>query len=158
MSRPRVSQKAQSGTALVVSLIIIFVMSIMGITAMRTATLGNRMTTNAIHKNTTFQAAESAVELTLSDKDNLEAAYQSLDADGSQHLPVEVPIELSANVNLETEAAILYAGTGPAIGHSLGSGGFIALQFQTIGEARIPSVQAATRVIQGAYRVVPAVD
>jgi len=52
--------KSQRGGALLVAMVMIFMLSIMGISVMRSSTLEHRMAVNAIRTAATFQAAESA--------------------------------------------------------------------------------------------------
>lgn len=51
----------QCGTALVMSLIILLVMTVIGVTAMQVTVLEEKMAGNLRHRNTAFQAAESAL-------------------------------------------------------------------------------------------------
>lgn len=53
--------KKQDGAALVVSLIILVVMTLIGVTSMNNSLVQERMASNAQSTNITFQAAESAV-------------------------------------------------------------------------------------------------
>ena len=67
--------RTQSGAALLVAMIMIFMLSVLGISAMRGANLERRMTENAIQSATSFQLAESAGELLLNDRVNLGLAF-----------------------------------------------------------------------------------
>ena len=58
----------QQGAALVVSLIILVVLTIIGITAMRTSTLEERMSGNMQDTLKAFSAAESALDRAFSDE------------------------------------------------------------------------------------------
>ena len=55
----------QRGTALIMSLVILMILTILGVTAMGTATLEERMAGNTQELNKAFQAAESAGSLDL---------------------------------------------------------------------------------------------
>lgn len=134
-----------------VALVLIFMLSVMGMSAMRESTLEKRMATNSVHKASTLQAAESATEITLSDADNLSAAFTS------PSTGVQITLPSSINTELQTAAVATYVGSGPPVGFSLGSGGgFQALRFVVRGNANIDSVQSTAQVAQGAYRTVPA--
>lgn len=143
----------QSGTALLVAMVMIFMMSVLGITAMRESSLEKRMTTNSVHKSTTFQTAESATDIALGSPEKLSAAFTS----NGDSLTIYVPA--SINTEMKSGAALRYMGSGPPIGFSLGSGGgFQALRFVAEGTAAIDAVQSASTVHQGAYRTVPALS
>lgn len=129
-----------------ISLVLIFMMSLMGISAMRSATLDKRMSTNAVHKSRSFQAAESITELALDDRQALGAAITS----GSV---VPVQVSLNDDVQLVTEATIEYTGMGMVDGWSTT---FSGPQFEVVGDANLASVKARTNVVQGAYVPAPA--
>src|SRR5690554_6556033 len=58
---PNAFPRRQSGTALIVALIFLLVMTLIGSTAMRSATLQERMAGNARDWNLAFQSAEAAL-------------------------------------------------------------------------------------------------
>ncbi len=131
-----------------VSLVLLFMMSIMGIQAMRSASLDRRMSTNAVHKSVTFQAAESATELALDNMNSLSAAITS----GLQ-VPVTVPVTLNDDEHLDTNASVQYTGRAMALGWG---NNFAAFQFEVIGDAALGDVNAKTNIVQGAFVAAPA--
>ena len=134
-----------------VALALIFIMSVMGISAMRESTLEKRMAANSVFKASTLQLAETAAELSIANTENLKTAYSA------QGTVIKPTLPSHANSSLQSEASLQYAGSGPPIGFSLGvGGGFQALRFVAQGTASLPDVQAQARVSQGAYRTVPA--
>jgi len=148
------AQRSQKGAALLVAMVLIFMISIMGVSVMRNSSLEHRMASNSIQSATVFQAAESVVEMTLNDTNSLTAAFQNLNAQG-QGLPTDWPVDLDGNdlSELETTATIRFTRLGIADNWSpeLAS----ALYFETLGESRIDSARAQSAVIRGASRVVP---
>jgi len=149
--KPVGNRNAQRGAALMVAMVLIFMMSILGVTAMRESSLEKRMTTNSVHKSKTFQRAESGTDIAIGNEDNLSAAFA---ANGNK-LPV--PLPTSSDNGLASSAEIRWVGSGPPVGFSIGSGGgFQALRFVARGAADISAVQSASEVRQGAYRTVPA--
>jgi type IV pilus assembly protein PilX len=64
-------RQQQQGSVLIVSLIILLVLTLIGITGMRTTVLEGKMASNSFDKNTAFQAAEAA----LRDGENLAETY-----------------------------------------------------------------------------------
>ena len=133
-----------------VSLVLIFMMSLMGISAMRSATLDKRMSTNAVHKSVTFQAAESITELALDDRG---ALAQAITAGAGNDVPVQV--RLNDDVHLNTNASVKYTGMGMVTGWSTT---FSGPQFEVTGDASLGNVNARTNVVQGAYVPAPATN
>ena len=147
------NKSRQSGTALLVAMVMIFMMSVLGITAMRESSLEKRMTTNSVHKSTTFQTAESATDIALNSPEKLSAAFND---NGTIH---DIPLPASINNEMESKAQLRFVGSGPPVGFSLGTGGgFQALRFVAEGTASIDAVQSSSTVHQGAYRTVPALS
>ena len=141
----------QNGAALIVAMVLIFMMTVLGLTAMRESSLEKRMTTNSVHKLTAFQAAESATELTINNPDNLNAAF------ASQGTVTQVNVAQPSNMEVVLEGTIVYTGDGLPVGFSSGSG-FSALRYTVEGSADIDSVQSSSRVNQGISRLVPALQ
>jgi len=145
----------QRGAALLVALVMIFMMTVLGLTAMRESSLEKRMTTNSVHKSSTFQTAESATDLIINDSNNLAAAYAQPGQTVSMTLPSPSNQEMSLTGTIE------YTGLGPPIGFSwgkTGGGGFQALRYRVEGESQIVNVQSSSKVRQGSYRTVPALN
>ena len=132
-----------------ISLVLIFMMSLMGISAMRSASLEKRMATNSVHKATTLQAAESATELAVGNESNLSGAFVAQGTDYAAQ------VSLNTNTALAVNASVKFIGMGAPLKNSIGSGGFSALRFESTGNAAIASVQARSRIVQGAYRLAP---
>ncbi len=143
----------QQGGALLVAMVMIFMLSIMGASVMRSSTLEKRMAANAIQTSATFQAAESASNLALNEPQNLTSTY----AAGFQK-PVVLPInEVRDDIGLESRSVLEWVGTGAAPGYSLGEGtsGFEGLYYVSTGVSAIEAVRSQSTVEQGAYRIVP---
>ena len=146
---------SQRGGALLVAMIMIFMLSVMGVSVMRSSTLEKRMAINAIQSSTTFQAAESAADLALNDPGNLTFAHGL----GTEDAPVVLPIPaVRTDIGLESSSTLKYMGAGVAEGFSFGEGSsnFVSLRFIARGVSAIESVRSQSSVEQGAYRVVPA--
>ena len=146
----------QAGAALLVAMIMIFMLSLLGVSAMRGSTMEGRMADSAIQASTVFQAAESATEVALNDSEQLGDAF---DLNGDA-LAIDVDLDPDADgaTGLSSEASLTYIGDGVAFGFSFGEGSnnFQSLRFDAEGRARIDAVRARSSVTQGAYRVVPA--
>lgn len=143
----------QQGSALLVAMVMIFMLSIMGVSAMRGSTLEKRMATNAIQSSVTFQAAESASDLALNSPQHLTDAY---DAGVGNEVEFDIE-EVTANIGMESTSTLEYIGEQPAAGFSVGvnTNSFDSLLFVSTGISKIDSVRSQSTVEQGAYRVVP---
>ncbi len=145
---------SQRGGALLVAMVMIFMLSIMGVSVMRSSTLEKRMTINAIQSSATFQAAESASNLALNDPDNLMNAH----AAGLGNA-IDLNIDsVNDAIGLQSVSKLRYVGKRAAEGFSLGEGSsnFESLLFVAEGDSTIPAVRSRSAVEQGAFRIVPA--
>lgn len=144
----------QNGSALMMSMLMIFMLSILGVSAMRSSTLEKRMSTNAIQNSVTFQGAESASDIALNTPSNLTASF----AAGTGNV-IEIDVgDVYSDVGMQSSASLEYIGNQPAEGFSTGvnSIGFVSLLFISTGVSNIEDVRTQSTVEQGAYRVVPA--
>lgn len=146
----------ERGGALVVATVLIFVLTMLGVSTMRGSTLEQRMAINAVQTSTAFQASESATEALLNDPTNLEDAFEL----NGETLDVAVDLKLDEPVSgaVTIGGELRYVGDSAAIGYSFGEGSnnFMALRYDARGNAEIGSVRSFSSVTQGAYRVVPA--
>lgn len=149
---------AQNGGALLVAMILIFMLSIMGISSMKGSTLERRMASNSIQTATTFQSAESTSELALNETGNLDetlklADFASVNQGVIADAGVEkITIDMKQEIGLEAEAKLRFVGYGPAIGFS---DTFAAYRFEVTGTAKTDAIGAEAFVTQGAYRIAP---
>jgi len=144
------SRQHQEGTALLVAMVMLFMMSIMGISAMRGSTLEKRMAINSVKSATVFHAAESTSDAALNDTNNLTKAY-NLGVGQNKKIGGEVDLQ-STIANATHEYELQYTGEGLAPGFSTG---FVTLRFEATGISKIKGARAQSVVQQGAYRVVP---
>lgn len=144
----------QRGAALMIAMIIIFLLSLMGVSAMRSASLEKQMVGNAVQARDVFQAAESSNEVALNSSQNLTDTFNATD----QTLIIDTNIR--SDIGMQSQVTLRYVGEGNATGASLnamqGANSFDALRFVAEGVARIDAVKANRRIDQGATRTVPA--
>ena len=151
--------RSQKGSALLVSLVMIFMLSIMGISAMRGSNLEQRMAVNSIHAAKCAQLAESSTEIVLNRNANLRTAYNQLPENPGDVRP---PAELTTNLQDSTEVVstvdLQYMGEGPVLGASMGEGtdSFVALRFEATGHTTVDAANTECNVRQGAYQKAPA--
>ena len=149
-----VGAQRQRGAALMVAMLIIFMLALMGGSAMRSATLERVLITNAIQARDVFQAAESSTESALNDSQNLINAFNS----GTGSVLIETTIR--SDIELDSQVTLRFISESNATGASLnamqGARSFDALHFVAEGVAKIDAVGANRRIDQGAMRIVPA--
>lgn len=150
----RFNPTGQNGAVLIVSLIILLVMTVLGVAASGSANMELRMAGNNERINSTLQAAESAVEATITNVNLLGQALNST-------TPVAQSIRLDSayaadSQPVESVAEISYLGQGSMDGFSLGinQNNFVAHNFEVKGTG---SMQGNVKSItsQGVYRVAP---
>ncbi len=153
---------ANKGSALLVALILLFMLSLMGLSSMRSSVLETRMASNSIQTASTFQSAESVNELAINDPENFENALAAADIEDvragiiNDSTKVQAEYDLLDSAELENSTTIQYVGISPAYGYSSGINGFVGYSFVIESEAKVDSVRVRSGVTQGAYRIAPA--
>ena len=136
----------QRGVALLVALIMITLVSILGISAMRGAVIENRLANNSLLKELTFQSAESASDIVMSEASTLENLICQPPIVGRN-----VP-EVNLHEKQKTTVDVEYSGFTNAIGFSLGNGVGVR-RFLISGNSEIPGVSTGTTISQGVVLV-----
>ena len=153
------NSRKQRGAALMVALIIIFMMSILGISALRGASLEYQMAVNSIQAQEVLQAAESSNEAALNNDALLTDAFEAAQNDEPDEQYLKIETEIRDDIGMVSSVTLRYVGDGNAVGASMdasqGANSFDALRFRAEGTARIASVNASRTVHQGASRNVP---
>ena len=132
----------ERGSVLMVAMIMIFMLSILGVSAMRGASLEGQLASNAVHKEITFQAAESASDAVLAIDGKLESIICD---DDSQTMAQDA---LGQSAEQQTESVLEYGGRTAAMGYSLG-GPISARRFVVTGTSSLPDVHTSTTIVQG---------
>lgn len=156
MSAAAASAGRQRGAALVVGLVLLMVLTVLAISAMRTATLNLSMTTNAQARENAFQLAESGIQATLR---QVAAAAIDLDAVAvcpatprpwsSTDLPWGAAVAVPA-MRGRYEVRLCAAGaTHDALGSSIG---FTQLHYRIESRGRSDQRNAEAIHAQGFYR------
>ena len=73
----RKSYDKQRGVSLLVSMVILILISLIGVTALKNASVEEQISSNLYQKHVTFQASESAVENTIMDNTIISSALVS---------------------------------------------------------------------------------
>ena len=149
----KIKNTKQRGAALIIAMVMIFMLSLMGISAMKGSSLERRMATNSVLSAAAFQAAESLTDLALDNEDNLDAAWRV------QPAIYSVPeIDLKNSYVSEQGIEAEFIGDGLPIGYSMAEGsssGFSAFNYEVRGATVMQESRTASAVTQGAFRIVP---
>jgi len=146
----------QRGAALVVGLVLLMVLTVLAVSAMRTATLGLTMATNAQARESAFQLAESGIQATLRqvaasgiDLDAVPACPATPRPWSSAELPWGTPVAVPA---LRGRYEVRLCGLG-ATHDALGSSfGFTQLHYRIESRGRSDQRNAEAIHVQGFYR------
>ena len=150
MNYPANIQQKESGTALVIALILVLVSTVMGVSSMQMSITGNMLANNEQYRQVAFRAAEAAGEQLLT-MNNL----VTLANDTSSTVESTNSVDTNVTVNAEIQAF----GDSPAIGYSLGGqNGFISMKFASSATAKIDAVNTVSEVIQGVQRLTLSFD
>jgi len=139
-----------NGTALLVAMVLIFLLTILGLSAMRDSTLETRLAANAVHKEVSFQSAESATDIILAlDNPTSNKAIETVICAPAAEFSMD---ELSkANVQTTT-VTIEYAGQSLPTGWSLG-GPIGGRRFVVSGESTLINAATSTKITQGVVAI-----
>lgn len=142
--------KNQQGTALLISLVLIFMLSILGVAAMRDSILEGQLAANAIQKEVTFQLAELATDRVLSTEET----------DGNMSIEsvickedIEIKLDdLSETAVHKTTVNLEYGGRSLPTGWSLG-GPIGGRRFVVTGVSDLPGASTSTKISQGVIAI-----
>lgn len=137
--------RSQQGAVLAVSLIILLVLTILGITAMRSVTMEEKMASNAMNRNAAFSASESATIGATSTTSNLEAA-----------LATPNTVNVTVNSSVVSTAVITFRQVTLAPNNSITLGkGRKAYHFDIASTGRVDEANARSGTREGIFQVAP---
>lgn len=134
--------RRQGGAVLMIAMILIFILSILGVAAMRGASLEGQLASNSVHKEITFQAAESASDSVFSTDGKLESMICN---DEPETLSQNT---LGQSANQLTSSVLEYGGQTVALGNSV-NGAISYRRFVVTGTSSLPDVNTSTTIVQG---------
>ena len=135
------SPSHQSGAVLMIALVMIFVMSILGVSAMRGATLEGQLATNTLQKEITFQSAESSTDIMLALENSLENIIC--------HPPLSTDTPEASQVEEQSTYTVLEDGGQTHVpGFEIG-GPISARRFIATGFSDLPGANTSTTIAQG---------
>ncbi|KEF29702.1 MAG: PilX protein [Gammaproteobacteria bacterium] len=148
-------QSKQRGAALIISLIVLLVLTLIGVAGMNTSVMQERMAVNAQNSNRTFQAAESTVSA-LTNKlyaNDLTLLRESMQDQNNQSSVISVTTLDSAN-GITGSYQARYLGeiiitSGSSMNADESSSDLKGYRYELIGEATMANTGAESRVFKG---------
>jgi len=144
------SHAKQQGAALMVAMVMIFMLTILGISAMRDATLEGQLAANSVHKEVTFQSAESATDIILAIENA--ASPESIESVICKDDMQFTKDDLSVPDVQETTVTLEYAGRSLPVGWSIG-GPIGGRRFVISGESTLIEASTSTKITQGVIAI-----
>jgi len=142
--------RRQSGAALMVAMVLIFMLSILGVSAMRDATLEGQLASNSVQKEITFQSAESATDTVLSIEDALDS--RAVESTICKETPTLLNMnDLSQADSQTTVARVKYGGKSLPTGWTVGVIG--GRRFVVTGTSTLPEANTSTTIVQGVVAI-----
>jgi len=105
-----ITSARQTGSVLLISLVILLILTIVGISAMRNTTLEEKMAGNMRAKGLSFQAAEATLRAAEKYIEDNVISTQAFDTDGSDGLYDKSNMQLWKNLNWDSNDSIANAG------------------------------------------------
>jgi Tfp pilus assembly protein PilX len=142
----------QSGSALLIGLIILVVITLIGVSGVRGVIMEKNMASNNQYKVLVFQAAETGIEGALADGSAFVAA---INTPVSGTWPTRnYNVTHADNKFAVTSTAQIQVGTPTVpVGYSIGE--FVSYPFTITSDGAIASINAADRHIQKATKIAP---
>ena len=151
----------QRGAVLIISLIVLLLMTLIGVTSMQNSNLQERMAGNTLEMNRAFQAAEMALRqaeanLTELQFRNAELQLPLLDPvawDTTTHLPVALSFPAEATVHL-AQAPIVYVAPSTMLIHGITASSMSTEKFFPITTRASGGVATTTALLQSTVKVI----
>ncbi len=139
----------ETGAALIVAMVILFMISILGISAMQSSNVETQLASNALVKETTFQSAESATDAILTVPNVLADVVCQEEANDT------IMSNLNRTDNQETNVSVQYGGLAITPGYAI-TDKFATHRFYITGESTIDDMNTSTKIVKGQTAVGPA--
>lgn len=151
----RFAQSEQKGAALIVSLIVLLVLTLIGVAGMNTSVMQERMAANSQNANRAFQAAESTVraltnQLYGNDLSLLRESMQS--ASGESSVVAVTNLDTGNGISGSYQARFLgeiIVTSGSSMNADEGSNDLKGFRYELIGQAQMANTGASARVFKG---------
>ena len=150
------SMHSQSGAILVVSLILLFIVTVVGLSTVGSTSLGVQMAANDQFKNRVFQESENAIEDTLADLTVFGTSYGASLAATPTWPSRDVSTAVASNQYMGSSAQVRFAGFATPEGDSagsirLGASGYSLYNYEVEATATMSQSGASNTNVRGAY-------
>jgi len=140
---------SQQGATLVVALIMLILISLIGVSSLKSASVVEKMSANDYQKNITFQASESAAEVTLQDTVLISQALVAQQPVAASNVITGIP-------NASADVVFTPAGVGEVFENSLGENGFSGQRIMVTSTGTLTTdSNIRSRTVHGIVRLVP---
>lgn len=141
----------QQGAALLIAMVILFMITMLGISVMQSSSVETQLATNTLAKETTFQSAESSTDAILSVPNVLADVV-------CRSIPnVTGMSTLDVTDNQATQVSVAYGGLAITPGFEI-SDKFSTYRFFITGESSIDDMSTQTKIVKGHSTVGPSVS
>ena len=152
MISPRHSMQQQQGAVLIISLVLLLIITMVGISGTATTGLEEKMAANWQFKNLVFQAADAAIEEGLSDNNLLWKSYQL----GENPVAPETEVVVNTDSRISSSVEAEFKGVTHAVGDATssireGAAGLQFYHYYVTGSADISAANAVSEHVRGAY-------
>jgi len=144
------NKKKQEGAVLIIGLLLLIIVTLLGVSGVKSTVLEKNMTANAQFHMQTFQATESAIDSTIGD----DSVYIESMSAGENGTTREYDVNHDAHAyEISSSTTITSAKPLPAVTYSLDA--YAAYPFTIRGRSEIDGVSARTHHIQHVKKVGP---
>ncbi len=139
--------KNESGSSLIVALVLIAVSTLVGVSVMQSSNLGALLVNNDKYRALTFRAAESSLQ-PLATRDNIAVLSSNSNA-------ACITSDASVDDNITVNAELCPFGFGIAEGFRLGEGiaSYQMSHFSVVSDSSLDGVNTKTTLLQGAQHL-----
>ena len=151
MKQQLTGRDRQQGAVLIVALVLLMATTFIGFSAMETSSLGSRMASARALKETTFQAAEAVIEMSLDDLDYIGRAY-SVGLQNSNDWPTR-NYGFAHDDKLAGTSAVRFLNRASAPGYSIrrGASGIATYYYEVEATASRTGTSISNTHVQGIY-------
>lgn len=145
----------QRGVVLIISLLILLVVTLLGVSTLRSTTMEDRMSANTQHLATTFQTTESMIHATMANNSRTNGVFANAISSGNiQNVTLIGFIPQQLNSNITGTATVTYlGGTIDILGSSIG--GIVAYPHEIDATSTMSTTGANTTHRQGVGFLAP---
>ena len=151
-------RKKEDGAVLLVSMILLLITAVVGMSAMETSLLERKISTSRELKELAFQTAESAIEYTLDDLNYISDAF-SIGLSNSTNWPTEA-YTFDHDTELKADTEVRYIAQASSVGYSMrkGASGISTYYYEVESSANRDGRNISSTHVQGIFVEGPRID